>query len=242
MRFVTIRGFPVCQPGMMRTCTECGREFAPSSRHSACPACRSKDTCSCGSTKQKKSKQCAACWAQHGQVGSANFNWRGGRTRHHQAVRDGVSPRAPASQDETATSSNTSSSWRRCSDGSSSRARTCTIAMAFGTTTDLENLELWTKPQPSGIRARDAVAWARRSCSYTPNYLRTSSGTRTTENIVEVAGFEPASPGDRLGLLRAQPMHRSHPSVSIGRGPRGQSGCVVPRRPPDRTGGVSLLR
>lgn len=25
----------------------------------------------------------------------------------------------------------------------------------------VENLELWTRPQPSGIRARDAVAWAR---------------------------------------------------------------------------------
>jgi len=24
-----------------------------------------------------------------------------------------------------------------------------------------ENLELWTRPQPTGIRARDAVAWAR---------------------------------------------------------------------------------
>ena len=24
-----------------------------------------------------------------------------------------------------------------------------------------ENLELWTKPHPSGIRARDALAWAR---------------------------------------------------------------------------------
>jgi len=24
-----------------------------------------------------------------------------------------------------------------------------------------ENLELWTRPQPNGIRARDAVAWAR---------------------------------------------------------------------------------
>lgn len=24
-----------------------------------------------------------------------------------------------------------------------------------------ENLELWTRPQPKGIRARDAVAWAR---------------------------------------------------------------------------------
>jgi hypothetical protein len=25
----------------------------------------------------------------------------------------------------------------------------------------LENLELWTRPQPTGIRASDAVAWAR---------------------------------------------------------------------------------
>ena len=25
----------------------------------------------------------------------------------------------------------------------------------------LENLELWTKPQPTGIRAEDAVAWAK---------------------------------------------------------------------------------
>lgn len=26
-----------------------------------------------------------------------------------------------------------------------------------------ENLELWTRPQPNGIRARDAVNWARRT-------------------------------------------------------------------------------
>jgi len=26
----------------------------------------------------------------------------------------------------------------------------------------IENLELWTKPQPSGIRASDAVAWAKK--------------------------------------------------------------------------------
>ena len=25
----------------------------------------------------------------------------------------------------------------------------------------IENLELWTKPQPTGIRAEDALAWAR---------------------------------------------------------------------------------
>ena len=63
-----------------------------------------------------------------------------------------------------------------------------------------------------------------------------------THHTVEVKGFEPLSPGDRLGLLRAQPMIGSRPLASIGRGPRDQTGCGVPRRPPVRTGGVSLLR
>jgi hypothetical protein len=64
----------------------------------------------------------------------------------------------------------------------------------------------------------------------------------TVRDIVEVAGFEPACSGDRLGLLRAQPVISSRPSASTGGGPRGQSGCDVPHQPPDGTGGVSLLR
>lgn len=27
----------------------------------------------------------------------------------------------------------------------------------------IDNLELWTRPQPSGIRAKDALAWARQT-------------------------------------------------------------------------------
>ena len=108
-----------------------------------------------------------------------------------------------------------------------------------------ENLELWVRPQPTGVRATDAIAWATEVLerfSYRVFHPSASRYRCATGLIVEVKGFEPLSPGDRLGLLRAEPMHRSHPSVSIGRGPRGQSGCVVPRRPPNRTGGVSLLR
>jgi len=58
---------------------------------------------------------------------------------------------------------------------------------------------------------------------------------------VEVAGIEPASSGDRLGLLRAQPAYGSRLGVSTGGGPLGQPGCDVPPRPPDRTSAVSLL-
>jgi len=38
----------------MRICLECGREYEPSSRHLRCPACRSRDLCSCGKPKQGK--------------------------------------------------------------------------------------------------------------------------------------------------------------------------------------------
>lgn len=60
-------------------------------------------------------------------------------------------------------------------------------------------------------------------------------------SMVEVAGFEPASPGDRLGLLRAQPTGRSHLGAPVGGGPLGQPGCDVPLRPPGGTDAVSLL-
>ena len=59
--------------------------------------------------------------------------------------------------------------------------------------------------------------------------------------VVEVGGFEPPSLSDRLGLLRAQPGGRSHLEAPTGRGPRGQPGFDVRRRPPDGTAAVSLL-
>ena len=64
---------------------------------------------------------------------------------------------------------------------------------------------------------------------------------RTATILVEVAGFEPASLSDRLGLLRAQPGGRSRLEAPTGRGPRGQPGFDVRWRPPDGTAAVSLL-
>jgi hypothetical protein len=62
-----------------RTCVECGRTYQPSSRHLRCPACRSKDLCSCGSPKQGKSATCGGCRTV---AGTSNGNWKGGQTRH----------------------------------------------------------------------------------------------------------------------------------------------------------------
>ncbi len=63
----------------MRRCAECDREFVPSSRHRRCPACRSRDRCTCGEAKQAKSATCASCRPTGGE---RNGRWNGGRTRH----------------------------------------------------------------------------------------------------------------------------------------------------------------
>jgi len=58
---------------------------------------------------------------------------------------------------------------------------------------------------------------------------------------VEVAGIEPASPGDRLGLLRAQPAVRSRLRASRRRRARRPARSGVRRRPPGGAAAASLL-
>jgi hypothetical protein len=41
-----------------------------------------------------------------------------------------------------------------------------------------ENLELWTRPQPAGIRVSDAVAWAREILARYPEYTDTSNNAQ----------------------------------------------------------------
>src|ERR1700683_46624 len=71
-----------------------------------------------------------------------------------------------------------------------------------------ENLELWTKPQPSGIRMSDAIAWAREllerygsvECGAPPKMLEGSSTFGANESAFEprvgreVAGSRPVCP------------------------------------------------
>jgi hypothetical protein len=140
-----------------RTCSECGREYEPSSRHLRCPACRSRDLCWCGAPKQGKSATCSRCRTV---AGAANGRWKGGRTRHkagyvmlwapghpragkgqyvfeHILVMEGLLGRHLL-PDESVHHRNGVRDDNRP-----------------------ENLELWTRPQPTGIRVSDAVAWAR---------------------------------------------------------------------------------
>jgi HNH endonuclease len=140
-----------------RRCNECLRVFRPSSRHLRCPSCRSRELCRCGEVKQLKSETCGEC---RDDSGEANGNWKGGRTRHkagYLMVRAPGHPRAtsgPNAFEHILVAEDLLG--RYLLDGE-------TVHHRNGVRDDNrpENLELWTNPQPSGIRVSDAIEWAR---------------------------------------------------------------------------------
>jgi len=74
------------------------------------------------------------------------------------------------------------------------------------------NLELWTRPQPAGIRVSDGIAWA---LEILDRHLGEGADAPPTmlaisQALLEVAGVEPASSETSMGLLRA------HPGKSLG--------------------------
>lgn len=143
--------------------------FRPSSRHLRCPSCRARDVCACGRSKQVKSATCGMCRSVSAE---ANGNWRGGRTRHKAGdvmVRLPGHPRATSGRyvfehilvaEELL--------GRYLLDGE-------TIHHRNGVRDDNrpENLELWTTPQPSGIRV------ATQSIGHTPSL----SGIRASAHL-----------------------------------------------------------
>jgi len=140
----------------MRICVSCARAFHPSSGHLRCPACRSKNKCKCGGGKQLKSKRCKRCSTQSR---SWNGNWKGGRTYHtngYVIVRTRSHPRARRSGYvfEHILVMETSLGRHLYPDE--------TVHHKNGVKDDNrpENLELWVRPQPSGIRVEDALQWA----------------------------------------------------------------------------------
>ena len=188
----------------MRTCAECGRRFVPSSRHRRCPACRAIGMCACGRRKQTKSQQCAFCRTV---AKEANGNWKGGRTRHKSGyvlLRVPNHPRAGKTSyvfEHILVAERMLG--RHLEPGESVHHRN-----GIRDDNRPENLELWTKPQPSGIRVIDAIAWA---LEILERYTEWERGTPPTvlpgsEALLEVPGVEPGSSSSSMGLLRAQPM------------------------------------
>lgn len=140
-----------------RVCAECGRTFQPSSGHLRCPSCRSHNTCTCGARKQVHSATCYAC---RDDSGASNGHWQGGRTRHKRGYMMVLSPGHPRADKGRYVFEHVlvmeQMLGRYLLPGENVHHRN-------GVKDDNrpENLELWTRPQPTGIRACDAVAWAR---------------------------------------------------------------------------------
>jgi hypothetical protein len=139
-----------------KICIECGRDYQPSSRHLRCPACRSRDFCQCGEAKQTKSLTCTRCRSV---TGASNGRWKGGRTRHKAGYVMLWAPNHP-----------------RAGKGQYVFEHIIVMEQILGRhllpaetvhhrngvrdDNRQENLELWTRPQPTGIRVSDALVWA----------------------------------------------------------------------------------
>lgn len=139
----------------MKVCIVCEREFKPSSAHKKCPICRgraARKVCACGGFMGKASTKCTKCTNR---TTSQNGNWKGGfyykKGYKMMAVNDRGSQRYVFEHILVMEES----LGRRLVPGE-------TVHHVNGIRDDnkLKNLELWCKPQPTGIRAKDAYAYA----------------------------------------------------------------------------------
>ena len=139
-----------------RICVQCSRHFVPSSGHLRCPSCRLKGVCACGGPKRVKSAVCRRCRSV---AGDCNGNWKGGRTYHERGytmLRIPVHPRAGRGMyvfEHILVMEAVLGRYILPDE---------TVHHLNGVRDDNrpENLELWTRPQPSGVRAGDVLAWA----------------------------------------------------------------------------------
>lgn len=241
---------------MIRFCRSCERRFEPSSRHLDCPACPSRNGCTCGNPKQSKSETYRSCWLARGQADSADHHWKGGRTTHEAGylmVRLRGHPRAKTNGYvfEHVDVMESMLGRQMLPDES--------VHHRNGVRDDDRpgNLELWVRPQPSAIRKEDAVASAReilerygdrvdhpqQGCDLLHRSPLGGGGIRT-----RVAGRPSgSSPGASGGEISPRASHRRRgprpvrvrcPSEAPGRNLLGESCLRCPVRaagPPGRT-------
>lgn len=143
----------------MKECRRCGRKYEASSRHKLCPRCRSqldRRPCEiCGQLKQRKSKVCQKCYFQSKQYPYSQ--------KKHKS-KDGylyVYYRAHPHADK----SGRILEHRLIFENKLGRYLLPfeSVHHKNGVKDDnrIENLELWSKMQPTGARVKDLVQWAR---------------------------------------------------------------------------------
>lgn len=152
----------------MKVCASCSKDFEPRSRHKNCPQCRHisyKTPCEmCGKLTSKKHTFCVNCYIEQGlNKGNGKSKYKEGDTRlsskgyilekytkHPRASRDHFVLQHILVMEKKL--------GRYIVRGEEN------VHHINGVKDDnrIENLELWIKPQPSGIRAKDAVIWAKK--------------------------------------------------------------------------------
>ncbi len=158
----------------MKICDSCQKEYIPSSRHRVCPKCRIRkiDSCiSCGSpSRDSDSGRCKKCY----QFADSNPKWKGGKVNHGKGYVLVHSPDHPKVAGRVSKYMMEHILVMEAHLGRFLYPNE-TVHHKNGIRNDnrLDNLELWVKPQPSGIRAEDAVEWAVTLLSrYAPDKLK----------------------------------------------------------------------
>jgi len=197
-----IRVVPQAYVADVKVCTQCGR-LPAIEQASPLPSVQAKGEVRLRRADARKSAQCAACRSTSNEV---NGNWKGGRTMHKAGYVMILVPdhsrakRSPYAFEHILVVEEMLG--RHLLPGESVHHRN-------GVRDDnrRENLELWTRPHPSGIRASDAIAWAIEVLgrSVTQGLGAPPTMLSCAKALVEVAGVEPASSGMSVGLLRAHP-------------------------------------
>lgn len=146
----------------MKICIECKRDFKPSSNHKKYPACRSRafcyNACACGGLKFHRSKTCQACNVPAS--GEQSATWKTGKIFHKKGYVMRFAPEHPRARTGNYVFEHILVMEEKIGRFLMENEN---VHHINGVRSDnrIENLELWTKPQPSGVRAIDLLQWAR---------------------------------------------------------------------------------
>lgn len=146
-------------------CKICGKETG--NRYNICSKCKneyenySRDNCDCGNIKQKRSNSCSECYMK-----SITYRYN---KKGYVIIRTKMNhPRNKYNEMFEHTLVMEAYLGRYLYPGENVHHRN-----GIKDDNRIDNLELWTKPQPSGIRVEDAIEWAKEILNRYENYYPT---------------------------------------------------------------------